>query len=667
MSDLTPQADVVTNEAVSLPKEPPLPGKPTPVMASTASLDDVPLSRISKTTGPLREALRKSVSTPKPVGEMKKDLVESDDLPLSRKVGGTPVTGSAGTNSTHPIRPLKDVNLDVMDNDDHPLSPKCAPASKSPMKLGELPNDCKDSDDLPLTSKPVALRFSRTGGPAAPSPARLTEVAADSDDLPLSAVTASKLPSPLRLGDLKSEVGDSDDLPLSSKKPVASPVTNLKIVTDAVGDSDDIPLSKSTTSPLPLTPARLRKQPSEDASRHQDNQIDSIHRESATTGDRPRSRNSTSSRDAQYGEIKADTGKRHSTADKKDLEEKASDTTSTHSTRKRSYSRTNSTHPIPNSADSAYSSAIEGGSSTSRSSAPSIYGSQSGIFGKASAAHLNDPAVRAIALTVSKVILAQFEPWMVETSKTVKELEKTVSVMQARADEIEAALNTLTSTTGLKNVVPQIFKTAPKPPSPTKTPTGQFMNASDLKKDVPSPTIMKNIPTAYTFTQSEGPLLGNLERKIQEENISKVAGSLIYKTIVKEKEAKGDAVEEAARKISGMPGMRGEGTADATEISGIEPVPVRRMCHRCEAFGFTHPRSEIPSCALGVRCINCMDCDSCDGKGIISLTPKSPTFPLVAGDSEVEEIGEAKVELDNHEPQEQETVESADPVEAIAT
>ncbi|KAI8847107.1 hypothetical protein BC829DRAFT_251767 [Chytridium lagenaria] len=189
---------------------------------------------------------------------------------------------------------------------------------------------------------------------------------------------------------------------------------------------------------------------------------------------------------------------------------------------------------------------------------------------------------------------------------------------------------------------------------------------SELKKELPSPGIMRNLPSPLFLLRITDRFWGTLERRIQEEYVSKVADSLVYKTMVKQQETRDLAVSVAARKISEIPGVKGEGTED-TEDGGIEAVPIRTTCQRCEglgwmhsdtkkkheraknvqcrncsscglckgtgvlmntlmcddcnAYGFIHPRSDIPSCTMGVRCINCFDCPACDGRGLFDITP----------------------------------------------
>ncbi|KAJ3109548.1 hypothetical protein HDU97_005205 [Phlyctochytrium planicorne] len=476
-----------------------------------------------------------------------------------------PVENDASTTTSFPKEPPLPAKIQpsssLVSLDDVPLSQIAKTASRKSSNLKNANTELNDSDDLPLSrnvefasetkkrasfvgiSPPQSIRRRSTGF------AKLKDVqVVDSDDLPLSRkVTPGAVGKLSSANDAKGSM-DSDDLPLSRK--IVNKGSSI--------DSDNIPLAglaNARNTKVPLV--RKLSEVERDVMDSDDLPL------SAKLPHPPKTNDENVPLAAIVLESRRDSLRRLSRSSSISKSELPDTEVLGHSETIPARSRSNSK---------------SGSTSGSRADIPtSARNSMPNLWGAVPPHLLNDPAARLIAMTVTSAVIAQFEPWMAQTTKSIRELEKIIGAIQIKASQIEDAVAILKASGEAKNT-PHIFSSVPKAPSPVKTSGGQYLNMSDLTKEAPSPSIMKNLPTALKPQTVEGPLLGNLEKMMQEQAINKVSGSLIYKTIVQVEQTKTVAVNEAARRLSEMPGANGEGALD------IEPVPARRTCHRCEGM-----------------------------------------------------------------------------------
>ncbi|KAI8849756.1 hypothetical protein BC829DRAFT_391100 [Chytridium lagenaria] len=212
----------------------------------------------------------------------------------------------------------------------------------------------------------------------------------------------------------------------------------------------------------------------------------------------------------------------------------------------------------------------------------------------------NDLFQEAVTVSILHLLQLRMHPWMSETTRGLQGLSETIQTTNNKLEDVETRLNSIS-----------LYK---------------------MTKQIPA---QKPAPSSV-----DGPLMGHVEHKIEEDNMSKVGSSLAYKQMQKKLQAQKDEKMRAKKKFD-SPEFRGQAPSVTHSSSGeTDQVPrFRKTCPRCDglgidtkkkrdkktakgsksctSFGFVHPESELPTCAMGVRCANCANCMACEGLGLI--------------------------------------------------
>ncbi|KAJ3215634.1 hypothetical protein HDU67_000168 [Dinochytrium kinnereticum] len=215
-----------------------------------------------------------------------------------------------------------------------------------------------------------------------------------------------------------------------------------------------------------------------------------------------------------------------------------------------------------------------------------------------------DPFQEAIASTILHLLQLRLQPWMSETARGLQSLTSAVTGTNGKLEDIESKMNLMT--------------------------LGKLTKHIQVKQPLPS----------------DGPLMRDIEGKMADDNINKVGSSLAYRQMQKKAKEQKDDQQNAKKMFQGA-GLsayprKGFGVSNELKKADKKTKAAKKCalcdgsgvlfdsepCSSCQTHGFVHPNSDIPSCALGVRCINCLDCTVCDGAGLIKESPCGVSSPL---------------------------------------
>ncbi|KAJ3212072.1 hypothetical protein HDU67_004078 [Dinochytrium kinnereticum] len=241
-----------------------------------------------------------------------------------------------------------------------------------------------------------------------------------------------------------------------------------------------------------------------------------------------------------------------------------------------------------------------------------------------------DANAQALAATVAHLILLRFEPWMAETSRTLRGMDQAIYALEMRGEEgggrpVRCDLNPKRfyySISFKEKLTPSSFL----PKLQTTTDCGH-----DVGLGKPG-TLLHDSARRYDDRVLDGrnghPLL-SIERDLQEDYL-KIASSLANQQLMRAQADKASAAAAAAagesnvqtagvKPLLNLPGLTGEGAVPGPGQARIETVPKRQQCVRCEGFGFVHnPKSKKKhNQAKNIQCKKCLTCKLCSGTGIL--------------------------------------------------
>ncbi|KAJ3194478.1 Ribosomal RNA-processing protein 7 [Irineochytrium annulatum] len=290
----------------------------------------------------------------------------------------------------------------------------------------------------------------------------------------------------------------------------------------------------------------------------------------------------------------------------------------------------------------------------------------------------------SVATVIADLIMASFDPWMAETSRNIKSddgtrvftiwqsLEKAVFAADSRVVEAGAKLNLTAATNWDQGIRGTLLKGMEK-----------RLQEEELAKVIIS-FVQEEVLASMVEKPQTGPFLGGLTKKLQADEMAKIKDSLVHRQHMKIEAAKEKDFKSAKTRFED-PLFRAEGVQTPEGLVAA-PIPQRQTCTKCaglgymhdsvdkkhekaknvqcrfcnackqcegtgvlfnagacddcHSYGFIHPRSELPTCAQGIRCVNCQTCSTCDGIGKVArqsysattegppLTPVSPTLPV---------------------------------------
>ncbi|KAI8851720.1 hypothetical protein BC829DRAFT_386674 [Chytridium lagenaria] len=182
-----------------------------------------------------------------------------------------------------------------------------------------------------------------------------------------------------------------------------------------------------------------------------------------------------------------------------------------------------------------------------------------------------DANAQALAATVAHLILLRFEPWMAETSRTLRAMDHAIYNLENKNGDAESGFDVRGDT---------------RPPK-----------CDHCGHDV--------------GIGKSGTLLFESTRRHEE------------RILDAEQQATADAqhAQQNAgnKKLLNLPGLTGDGAVPGPGQARIETVPKRQQCLRCDGFGFIHnPKSKKKhNQAKNVQCKKCLTCKLCTGTGIL--------------------------------------------------
>ncbi|KAJ3114282.1 hypothetical protein HDU96_002325 [Phlyctochytrium bullatum] len=228
-----------------------------------------------------------------------------------------------------------------------------------------------------------------------------------------------------------------------------------------------------------------------------------------------------------------------------------------------------------------------------------------------------DAQTQSLAATVAHLILLRFEPWMAETSRTLRIMDQSIYNLEVRQMRQDDASSVAESSIDAREQ------------RPVRCDHCGHENGIGRPGTLLHPSARR--PDDRILDGRAGHPLLSIERDLQEDYM-KIASSLAHQQQLRAQAERLAAEQAAAQAAVGtpththapkpllnLPGLTGEGAIPGAGQARIETVPKRLTCVRCEGIGFIHnPKSKKKhNQAKNIQCKKCLTCKLCTGTGIL--------------------------------------------------